>query len=171
MAMLFMVIIASFFLAAILSKGTKRRGKNSSQLTFSEKPPYVKKEVLIHEQEQDLYFRLKEAMPDHYIMAQVRLADIVEIKSSDNWQAWFNKICSKSIDFVLCDKSFSVLACIEYDGKTHQQENRKRADAEKDAALQAAGIPMVRIEAGKIPSVEYFYILLEQAIARSKLTI
>ena len=103
-------------------------------------------------------------MPDHYVMAQVRLADIVGVKKSDSWQAWFNKISRKSVDFVICNKSFVVLACIELDGKTHEQEGRQKADNSKDEALNAAGVPIVRIDANKLPPTNEIKAMLENAV-------
>ena len=156
--MQFLAIIIVFIVFVLIKKVADKRAKAGSQ---NDKPPYFKKKTLLEEKEQVLFHRLIEAMPEHYIMAQVRLADIVGVKKCDNWQTWFNKVSRKSVDFVICDKSFVVLACIELDGETHEQEDRKKADNAKDEALQAAGIPIVRIEANLLPTASEIKSMLE----------
>ena len=138
--------------------------KNRSSENLDEKPPYFRKKTLLNEKEQVLFHRLVEAMPNCYVMAQVRLADIIGVKKCKNWQAWFNKVNRKSVDFVICNKSLEVLACIELDGKMHEQENRQKADKDKDAVLNAAGIPIIRIEANKLASIDEIKSLLEKTL-------
>lgn len=155
---LILLIVVVIVILALAKKGKNTEGKTSNAL------PYFRKKTLLNEKEQVLFHRLIEAMPTCYVMTQVRLADIVGIKKSDNRQSWFNKIQNKSVDFVICDKAFVVLACIELDGKTHAQEDRQKADGNKDEALKAASIPILRIEASKIPSAEEIKALLEKTL-------
>jgi hypothetical protein len=160
MKMQFLAIVIVFVVFIILrmvaakNKGAETHGKL----------PYFKKKTLLDEKEQVLFHRLIEAMPDHYVMAQVRLADIVGVKKGENWQSGFNKISSKSVDFVICNKSLVVLACIELDGKTHEQEDRQKADNAKDEALKAAGIPIVRIDTNALPPTNEIKTMLENAV-------
>jgi very-short-patch-repair endonuclease len=160
MRMQFLAIVIVFIVFIIIRMvAAKKKGAETQ-----DKPPYYKKKTLLDEKEQVLFHRLIEAMPDHYVMAQVRLADIVGVKKSENWQSWFNKISRKSVDFVICNKSFVVLACIELDGKTHEQEDRQKADNTKDEALNAAGIPIVRINANALPPTNEIKTILENAV-------
>lgn len=138
--------------------------KNKSSESQEEKPPYFRKKTLLNEMEQVLFHRLVEAMPNCYVMTQVRLAEIVDVKNCKNRQTWFNKISSKSVDFVICSKSFGILACIELDGRTHERESRKYADTNKDIALNTARIPIIRIEASKMASVDEIRAMLEKAL-------
>lgn len=163
MKILILVFLVIVIITAVILAKIKSSGKNTKNA-----PPYFRKKTLLNEKEQVLFHRLIEAMPNSYVMAQVRLADIVGIKKCDNWQSWFNKINRKSVDFVICNKSFVVLACIELDGKTHTQEDRQKADRDKDEALIAAGIPIVRIEAGKEPATEEIKNLLGKAVLHNK---
>lgn len=155
--LIFVLLIGAvlLFLAKIASK---KAGNSHIE------PPYFKKKTLLNEKEQVMFHRLVEALPTCHVMAQVRLADIVGVKKCTSWQAWFNKISRKSVDFVICDKSLVVLACIELDGKTHEAEDRQKADIDKDQALKTAGIPILRIAASKIPSTEEIKALLEKAV-------
>lgn len=161
--LILMLLVIGVIVILVWAKKRKSTDENTKDPL-----PYFRKKTLLNEKEQVLFHRLIEAMPTCYVMAQVRLADIVGIKKCKSWQSWFNKINRKSVDFVICDKSFAVLACIELDGKTHAQEERQKADENKDEALKAAGIPIIRIEASKLPSTEEIKILLENAVLHKK---
>lgn len=94
------------------------------------------------------------------------LADIVGVKKCAGWQAWFNKVSRNSVDFVICDQAFVVLACIGLDGKTHELEAIKKADDSTGEALNAAGIPVVRIDANKLPPAGDIKVMPENAIVK-----
>lgn len=155
--LIILIIVIALFTLVMKFTG----GKGFKSL---ENAPYFQKKTLLNEKEQVLFHRLIEAMPNYYVFTQVRLADIVGIKKCENWQAWFNKVSRKSVDFVICNKALAVRVCIELDGKTHENADRQKADNDKDEALKAAGIPIVRIEANKIPSVEEIKALLEKVL-------
>lgn len=161
--MIFLILMLLIIFVIVILVMTKK-GKSTKEKTNGALP-YFRKKTLLNEKEQVLFPRLIKAMPTCYVMTQVRLADIVGVKKGvANWQAWQNKITQKSVDFVICDKSFAVLVCIELDGKTHTQEDRQKADRSKDDALKVAGIQILRIEASKIPSIEEIKALLEKAV-------
>lgn len=159
---LMLVAVIAFIVLVRKSRNEKTAASNVAKKIGQ--PPYFKKKTLLNETEQILFLRLIEALPNCFVLAQVRLADIVGVKNCDSRQTWFNKIQSKSVDFVICNKSFVVLVCIELDGKTHEDEDRQKADNEKDLALKTAGIPILRIAASNIPSVEEIKTLLEKAV-------
>lgn len=159
-AMAVAMIIAGIFIKVATGQ-TRLEG-------MKEAPPYFRRSTLLNEKEQVLFHRLIEALPDHYIMAQVRLADIVGVDKCKNYMAWFNKISRKSVDFVVCEKSFEVVACIELDGSTHDQEERQKADGDKEEVLNAAGIPLVRISVSELPSSKEIEALLENALAHHR---
>ncbi len=156
------IIAITLMLIAIAMFMAKKQ--SAAAIRLEDVPPYFRKKTLLNEKEQVLFHRLIEAMPNYYVMAQVRLADIVGVKKSKNWQAWFNKVSRKSVDFVICNKSLAVLACIELDGRTHEQDERQKADNDKDHALKTAGIPVIRIEASKLATTEEIKTLLEKAL-------
>lgn len=113
---------------------------------YSAKPPLT-------EIEQKLYFRLLEALPNHIILAQVSLYGILKVESKDEYMKYFNKIRSKSLDFVVCEKDFSIVAAIELDDRSHEREERIKADYEKDTALRSAGVRIIRWPVKDFPSV------------------
>lgn len=104
--------------------------------------------------EQTLYHRMTEAIPDYIVLAQVQVSQIVGIHKGPLWQTWFNKISRKSIDFLICRPDFSIVAAIELDESSHDREERQLADADKDIALTAAGIRLIRWRVKSLPSVE-----------------
>ena len=58
-----------------------------------------------------------------------------------------------SADFVVCNKDFSIVAVIELDDATNQNESRRVADTKKDKALSSAGVRIVRWQAKSIPDI------------------
>lgn len=104
--------------------------------------------------EQTLYFRLTDALPDHIVLAQVQLSQVVGIKRGPHWQTWFNKISRKSLDFVVCRRDASVVSAIELDDNSHDNPDRARKDADKDAALRGAGLRITRWTVKDLPSIE-----------------
>lgn len=163
MKILILVFLVIVVIVALVLAKIKNSGNNTKSAL-----PYFRKEFL-NKGERELFEKLIEAMPTSYVITQIRLADIVSVKkSNENWQGWQNKISQKSVDFVICNKSFVVLACIELDGKTHEREDRKKTDTTKDEILNAAGIPIIRIKTSDHPSVEEIKKRLEEAVMHHK---
>lgn len=48
-------------------------------------------------------------------------------------------------------KESSAVAAIELDDRTHAREARQQADARKERALAAAGVPLIRWQATALP--------------------
>jgi len=91
--------------------------------------------------------------PDHIILAQVALSQIIDVSpGTSNRQAIRGKFKQLVADFVLCRSDFSIVAVIELDDPSHAQPHRQDADARKTKAVESAGVTFVRIPAGPIPS-------------------
>lgn len=143
-----LAVVALLIVAAMAySKGSGTESVKTDLATFFKKKPLT-------EIEQGLYFRLVTALPEHIVLAQVQISQLIGVKKGPQWQTWFNKISRKSADFVVCKKDFSVAAVIELDDATHQREDRKNADTDKNAALNGAGIKIIRWQAKNLPTVE-----------------
>ena len=141
---LLVVIIAIAFLAFLKAKS---RGNSGKEVW----PFYAKKPL--SQPEQVLYFRLTQALPEHIILAQVQLSQLLGVKKGNNHQSWLNRINRMSADFVVCKKDSTIVAVIELDDATHQQTNRQEADAKKDRALSAAEIKIIRWQVKAIPDI------------------
>jgi Protein of unknown function (DUF2726) len=103
--------------------------------------------------EQSLYWRLCEAFPDHIVLAQVAIAQLLEVNDVPNRRAVFNRYRQLVADFVVCTRSFEVVAVIELDDRAHQNPGRADADERKSAALGAAGLLLLRFTVRGLPSV------------------
>src|SRR6202040_1122724 len=84
---------------------------------------------------------------------QVALSQLAEVRAdAPNRQALQNRFFRLVADFVLCRHDFSVVAVIELDDSYHAARDRKDADQRKAKAVESAGLRLVRIPAGPIPS-------------------
>lgn len=126
-------------------------GSNNFTPQWDRLPKFFAKRLLT-EAEKKLFLRMKTALPDHFILCQVALRALVDAKTGENVQVWINKIQNKYVDFVICNPNFSVAAVIELDDRTHDTTERQRKDEEKDTALNAAGIRVIRWRARDLPS-------------------
>lgn len=128
---LVLVIIA----AAVIAIFNKPKKSETSK-----EPWPVRGRPLMNSTEWKLYNRLQEAMPEHLVLPQVALSQLVDVldryktgKSADN------KIRAKVVDFVVLNPDRSVLAAIEYNGPMHERARQRSRDRDKAAALSAAG--------------------------------
>lgn len=121
----------------------------SKQKTTSFEYRYTRKDFFMSRAEHECYDVLIKAVGhNYYVFAQVHLPTIVShAVKGQNWQGALSHINRKSVDFVLCDKSYiSPKLAIELDDKSHQQEDRKTRDQELERILAEAGIPLLRLE-------------------------
>jgi hypothetical protein len=102
--------------------------------------------------EQVLYYRLVRALPEHIVLAQVQVSRVLGVRKGFRFHEWNNRINRLSYDFVVCSKDSSVVAAIELDDKSHEEESRVLTDARKDKATQDAGIRIIRWRVGAMPT-------------------
>lgn len=85
------------------------------------------------------------------VLAKVRLADLLIPAAgigNQGWQAAFNRISAKHVDFVICGPDDVVpRVAIELDDASHRQATRQERDAFIEAACRSAGLPLLRIPA------------------------
>lgn len=112
-------------------------------------PFYAKQ--LLSQPEQILFHRLVKALPEHIILAQVQVSQVLGVHKGFNFYEWNNRINRLSYDFVVCNKDGSVHAVIELDDKSHESKDRVEADKRKDRATSAASIRMVRWHVRSMP--------------------
>lgn len=77
------------------------------------------------------------------VCPKVRLADIVTPCKGQNWQAAFNKIQSKHVDFVLCKDQMIPALIIELDDSSHDRPDRQARDAFVDNVFKMVNIPIL----------------------------
>jgi very-short-patch-repair endonuclease len=124
---LMLVAIAMITLLALAAAKSKKR---------SLEQPRARRPLTANEQK--MFFRLQQALPERIVLAQVSFSALLNAK---NW-ATRNTFNRKMADFVICDRAFTVLAVVELDDSSH--DGRKTADASRDALLEAAGYKVLR---------------------------
>ncbi|MCA9031798.1 MAG: DUF2726 domain-containing protein [Planctomycetaceae bacterium] len=110
--------------------------------------PYERKPELLTKAERSFFGVLQQSVAGRYhVFVKVRLADLLNVrKGTGKWQSHFNRIQSKHIDFVLCEKEqVTPLLAIELDDSSHQRRNRQERDAFLEEALAVADFPLLRI--------------------------
>lgn len=124
---------------------------NLENINYNEK--YIKKDYLLTKTELKFYKSLKQITDELnlVICPQVTLYQIVQNKNFKD----FNKIQSKSIDFVIAEPNLKIKLCIELDDYTHQKSKRIKRDEFINKLLTDLNIKLIRIQ------VQNFYNLEE----------
>ncbi|WP_026470763.1 DUF2726 domain-containing protein [Alkanindiges illinoisensis] len=129
-----LIIIAVVVIAALAFLGAA----NKSKSTKGKNQTPIKAKRVLTMNEQPTFNRLREALPDHIVLAQVSFGALL----STTGQATRNRFNRKIADFVVLDKSFNVVAVVELDDKSHK--GKEQQDAERDAMLKEAGYRVIR---------------------------
>jgi hypothetical protein len=125
---------------------------NAADKEGSSEHLYCKHGPLLTPAERLFYKSLEQAVNGQYlIMCKARLADVITPKSSGDrskWQSAFNKISGNHFDFVLCEpESFTVVAAVELDDKSHQNKPAQKRDKVKNDSCKSAGLALIRFPA------------------------
>lgn len=111
--------------------------------------PYEKRVSVLTQAEQRLFASLMGALPgDLVVLAKVRLADVIRVKSeASGRQSWQNRINSKTVSFVICDRQHvEPLVVIEVAAYARRAEQKDSRDEFLDQALASANLPWVRFD-------------------------
>jgi very-short-patch-repair endonuclease len=139
------VIFILAVLAALAAKLKPRDG------LFSKPWPLEAKRHVLTERERALYQRLVQTLPNHIVLAQVQLLQVLNFHRGRRTQAILNRFNQLSLDFLILNPDTSIVAAVELDDATHTRETSRRADARKDHALKSAGVPLIRWNAKSLP--------------------
>lgn len=88
--------------------------------------------------ETKMFQRLKNALPDHHVLAQVAFSSLI----TSDYMPTRNKFNRKVTDFVILNKHLDVVCIIELDDPTHH--GKEDEDAKRDAMLAEAGYTVLR---------------------------
>ena len=110
-------------------------------INYNEK--YVKKDYLLTKTELKFYKSLKQITDELnlVICPQVTLYQIVNNKNYKD----FNKIKSKTIDFVITESNLKIKLCVELDDYTHTRDKRIKRDEFINKLFSDLGIKLIRI--------------------------
>lgn len=144
-----MYIIIIIILVIIITKLEKKLNNNIVNEQKCEnsiddyKKKYEKSEYLLTKNELKFYRILKQITNKlgYSLFCQVALYEIVKNKELKD----FNKIKSKSIDFVITQENCKILLCIELDDPTHEQRKRIERDNFINQLFKDLDIKLLRI--------------------------
>lgn len=138
-ALIFVIII--LILDIIINKLPKQENENIDNKNLSSL--YERKNYLLTQNELKFYKLLKN-ITDKYnlnLFSQVALYEIIKSKNIKD----FNKIKSKTIDFVITDINCKIKLCIELDDPTHIKENRQKRDEFINSLFNELNIILIRM--------------------------
>ncbi len=170
--MLILAVVVAVIIFALIS-GTKKsggRGKNNktqrATLDDTNQPWPFYPTYAMTRNEQEVYWKLVQALPDYIVLAQVQASRVLKVKRGENHQAWFNRINRMSYDYLICHKNSYPLLVIELDDATHEKADRQDADRRKNLALAGAGIEIIRWRRQDVPSAEQIRAIVQQQHAK-----
>jgi very-short-patch-repair endonuclease len=143
--LLIVLAVAAAILGAFATKLKPRDG------LFSKPWPLEAKRQLLTERERALFQRLVQTLPNHIVLAQVQLLQVLNFQRGKRTQAILNRFNQLSLDFLILNPDTSIVAAVELDDATHAREASRQADARKDHALKSAGVPLIRWNAKNLP--------------------
>ena len=154
----FSTLIVLLIVVGVISLFVSRRKPTISY-------PYKKQPVLFTPAERSFLGVLEQAVGSNYrVFGKVRLADVIKVNSGlsrANYQAAFNRIKSKHLDYVVCDPNdLSIQFAVELDDSSHSQSKRRNRDNFLNDALKAAEVPLFRFPAKQTYSVQEIKSLL-----------
>lgn len=115
-------------------------------IAFYNRPKYKRSNILT-DGELRFYKVLRLALKgEYFILAQVRLANIVELANRMFFWKNFNPLGAKTVDFVLMDKQTGkTILVIELDDKSHNLPSRWKRDRFVDRTLASANVPILHV--------------------------
>ena len=109
---------------------------------------YQYKQWFMSKNEHDAFNAILAAVGDkYYVFPQVKLDKIFDWKSNGKNSTYaMRHINQKSVDFLLCDKTYiNPRLAIELDDITHEREDRRARDSEVDGIFAIANFPILHI--------------------------
>src|SRR5262249_27474884 len=119
-----------------------------ASVKYRRRLPFTRRASLLTAEEMRFYRALRQVVPSNLaVCVQVRLLDVVWVPVHA-WRAYGAKGSGMHLDYVLADAaSLEPCLVIELDDRSHAQPQALRRDDFKNAALSAAGLPLLRIPA------------------------
>jgi very-short-patch-repair endonuclease len=130
---LFMVVLLAIGLLVFGVVARNRSAQISSG--FVDKP---KARAPLTAREQAMYNRLVQTLPDLVVLPQVSFGALLTARTRAARSTFSRKIA----DFVVCDRSFKVVAVVELGDKGNKGKSQR--DADRDALLIEAGYRVLR---------------------------
>jgi hypothetical protein len=119
--------------------------------TVADWPPEATR--ILTAQERRAYDTLRQALPNHVILAQVPLARFIRVPTRYSYGEWLSRVGQLSADLVVCEPSTQVLAVIEIRG-TNESPRSLQRHQRMVRVLKAAGVRVLVWGEGDIPTPE-----------------
>ena len=137
---LFMVFLLAIGFLVFVALARKRSAQSSSG--FVDKP---KARPPLTAREQAMYNRLVQTLPDLVVLPQVSFGALLTARTRAARSSFSRKIA----DFVVCDRSFKVMAVVALGDKNSKGKSQR--DLDRDALLVEAGYRVLRYP--RVPDV------------------
>jgi len=108
------------------------------------KGKHIKKR-LMDEREIAFYEKMKKGLKGLYIFSQVSMNQVLNITNQRSWKDR-EHFWSLVIDFVVCTPECQVIAIVELDGPSHDNQKKKNKDGWRDEMLEEAGYIVIRYD-------------------------
>lgn len=141
------VLLFALVVLLIVTLLSAKRARRKPAPTY----PYEAREALFTPAERAFLRPLEAALQGqpYRVFGKVRLGDLVGVRAGlpqRERQGALNRVTSKHVDFVVCDlEGGRILCAVELDDKTHERPDRRARDAFLERALEAAGVPLLRV--------------------------
>ena len=122
---------------------TEKDKKVEPSITFH----YRRKNLLMTPAENDFFDTINKAIENNfYVFPQIHLSAILDYKVKyQNWEHARRYINQLSVDYVVCDKEYrKPILVIELDDWSHDNDKRKKRDANVEHILKEAKIQLLR---------------------------
>ena len=142
-----LIVLGILYLEKIVDK------KQSENIIENNKLKYIKKDYIFTPTELKFYRELLKITDELslVIFPKIRLADIFK----HNEYKDFNKVKSKHIDFLLCDKSnCKIRLAIELDDYSHYNNRALKNDNFKNEIFKQTNLPLIRIKVNNTYNLE-----------------
>ena len=148
--MIYGVLIFVIILLIIEKIITKENKEKTNNLNISNN--FQKKEYLLTQTELKFYRLLKQITDklELNLFCQVAMYELINTKEYKD----FNRIKSKSIDFVITEKNCKIKLCIELDDATHTQKQRIERDNFVNEIFKNTNTKLLRIKTQNFYNIE-----------------
>lgn len=97
---------------------------------------------LMNDVEQEAYKLLREALPNHLILAHVPVSRFVRVPTRQSYAEWMRRVGHTCVDLLVCDSTTKVLAVVDIrrQNETLDSERQQRRRERLNRVLSASGI-------------------------------
>lgn len=117
--------------------------------TVADWPPTATR--ILSAPERQAYDVLRQALPDHLVLAQVPLSRFIRVPTRYSYGEWLSRVGQLSADLVVCDAGSQVLAVVEVRGNEESPRSLQR-HLRMTRVLKAAGIRVLVWAGNELPT-------------------